>query len=75
VTFYNQPERELPIGLEGVYRIYPIGEHGLVMGLCGKWIDPQTFLFDYHTIANHDAYTLELHFNGDGVTIDAKERT
>jgi hypothetical protein len=75
VTFYNQPELELLIGLDGVYRIYPIGEHGLAMGLRGKWIDAQTFLFDYDTIANHDAYTLELHFNGDKVTIHAKERT
>ena len=74
-TFYNQPERELLIGLDGVYRIYPIGEHGLAMGLRGKWINSQTFLFDYDTIANHDAYTLELHFQGDSVTINAKERT
>jgi CubicO group peptidase (beta-lactamase class C family) len=75
VTFYNQPARELLIGLDGVYRLYPIGEHGLAMGLRGKWIDSQTFLFDYDTIANHDAYTLELHFDGDAVTIHAKERT
>ena len=75
VTFYNQPERELLIGLDGVYRIYPIGEHGLDMGLRGTWIDSQTYLFDYDTIANHDAFTLELRFNGDEVTIHAKERT
>jgi CubicO group peptidase (beta-lactamase class C family) len=75
VTFYNQPDRELLIGLDGVYRMYPIGEHGLLMGMRGSWIDSQTFLFEYDTIANHDAYTLELHFDGDSVTINAKERT
>jgi CubicO group peptidase (beta-lactamase class C family) len=75
VTFFNQPDRELLIGLDGVYRMYPIGEHDLVMGMRGSWIDPQTFLFEYDTIANHDAYALELHFNGDRVKIDAKERT
>ena len=32
-------------------------------------------LFEYDTIANHDAYALELHFANDGVTIKAKERT
>jgi CubicO group peptidase (beta-lactamase class C family) len=74
-TFYNQPDLELLIGMDGVYRMYPVGEHGLLMGMRGSWIDPQTFLFDYDTIANHDAYTLELHFDGDAVTINAKERT
>ncbi len=74
-TFYNQPDLELLIGMDGVYRMYPVGEHGLLMGMRGSWIDSQTFLFDYDTIANHDAYTLELHFAGDTVTINAKERT
>jgi CubicO group peptidase (beta-lactamase class C family) len=74
-TFYNQPDQELLIGLDGVYRMYPIGEHGLLMGLRGHWIDSQSFLFEYDTIANHDAYALELHFDGDRLTIKAKERT
>jgi hypothetical protein len=74
-TFYNQPDKELRVGLDGVYRMYPIGEHELVMGLRGSWIDAQTLLFEYDTIANHDAYALELHFANDGVTIKAKERT
>jgi hypothetical protein len=25
-TFYNQPDRELLVGLDGVYRMFPIGE-------------------------------------------------
>ncbi len=75
VTFYNQPDRELLVGMDGVYRMYPIGEHDLLMGMRGSWVDPQTFLFEYDTIANHDAYALELHFDGDVVTINAKERT
>jgi CubicO group peptidase (beta-lactamase class C family) len=75
VTFYNQPDRELLIGMDGVYRMYPIGEHDLLMGMRGSWIDAQTFVLEYDTIANHDAYTLALHFDGDGVTINAKERT
>jgi CubicO group peptidase (beta-lactamase class C family) len=75
VTFYNQPDQELLIGLDGVYRMYPIGEHELAMGMRGSWIDPQTLLFEYDTIANHDAYALELHFASDRLTINAKERT
>ena len=74
-TFYNQPNQELLIPLNGVYRMYPIGEHGLLMGLRGKWIDSQTFLFEYDAIANHDAYALEIHFEGEHVTINARERT
>jgi hypothetical protein len=74
-TFYNQPDRELLIGMDGVYRMYPIGEHDLPMGLRCKWTGPQTLLFEYDTIANHDVYTLELNFQGDIVTIRAKERT
>lgn len=75
VTFYNQPDRELLVGMDGVYRMYPIGEHDLPMGIRGCWTDPQTFLFENDTIANHDAYALELHFEGEIVTIHAKERT
>ena len=74
-TFYNQPDRELLVGLDGVYRMFPIGEHDFPMGLRGSWIDSQTFLFEYDTITNQDAYALELHFDGDTVTINAKERT
>ena len=74
-TFYNQPEKDLIIPLYGVYEMYPIGEHGLDMGLRGKWIDSETFLFEYDAIANNDAYALEIHFAGDRATIKAKERT
>lgn len=74
-TFYNQPDRELLVGLDGVYRMFPVGEHDFPMGLRGHWIDPQTFLFEYDTITNQDAYALELHFDGDTVTINARERT
>lgn len=74
-TFYNQPDRELLVGLDGVYRMFPIGEHDFPTGIRGRWIDPQTFLFEYDTITNQDAFALELHFGGYTVTILAKERT
>ena len=74
-TFYNQPDQDLLIPLNGIYRTYPIGEHGLPMGLRGHWIDAQTFLFEYDAIANHDTYALEIHFDGNQMTIQAKERT
>ncbi len=74
-SFYNQPDRELLIGMDGVYRMYPIGEHELPMGLRCSWTGPQTLLFEYDTIANREAYSLELNFQGNVVTIQAKERT
>jgi CubicO group peptidase (beta-lactamase class C family) len=74
-SFYNQPDRQLRVGLDGVYRMFPVGEHGFPMGIRGRWIDAQTFLFEYDTITNLDAFALELHFDGDTVTIHAKERT
>lgn len=75
VTLYNQPDRELLVGMDGIYRLYPIGEHELRMGLRCSWTGPQTLLFENDSIANHEAYNLELHFDGDSVTIQAKERT
>jgi CubicO group peptidase (beta-lactamase class C family) len=74
-TFYNQPDEDLFIPLNGVYRMYPIGEHGLPMGLRGAWIDSQTFLFEYDEIANREAYSLKITFKGDQVSIHAQERT
>lgn len=74
-TFYNQPDRELLIGMDGIYRMHPIGEHELPMGLRCSWTDPQTLLFEYDTIANRIAYNLELNFQENSVTIQAKERT
>jgi CubicO group peptidase (beta-lactamase class C family) len=75
VAFYNQPEQDLLVGLDGVYRFYPIGEHRLPLGVRGSWIDSQTFLFEYDSVANQDAYVLEMRFEGDHVTITACERT
>jgi CubicO group peptidase (beta-lactamase class C family) len=74
-TFYNQPDLDLLVGLDGIYRIYPVGEHNLPLAMRGSWTDLQTFLFEYDSIANGETYTLELHFDADQVTINAKERT
>ena len=74
-TFYNQPDRDLRVGMDGVYRFYPIGEHNLLLGMRGSWIDAQTFLFEYDAVANGEAYGLEIRFDGDQVIVNAKERT
>jgi CubicO group peptidase (beta-lactamase class C family) len=74
-TFYNQPDEDLQIPLNGIYRMYPIGEHKLNMGLRGRWLDAQSFLFEYDEIANGEAYALKMAFSGNQVSITAKERT
>jgi CubicO group peptidase (beta-lactamase class C family) len=74
-TFYNQPDRNLVVRMDGVYSMYPIGEHNFLMGMRCSWINQHTLLFEYDGIANHDAYALEIDFEGDTVTIHAKERT
>jgi hypothetical protein len=75
LTFTNQPDGDLMVGLDGVYRLYPVDDYDLPMGLRGDWRDAQTFVLEYDRIANRDAYTLAMRFEGDAVTIEVKERT
>jgi CubicO group peptidase (beta-lactamase class C family) len=75
LTFTNQPDRDLMVGLDGIYRLHPVDDYNLPMGLRGGWLNAQTFLLEYDRIANRDAYSLSMHFEGDRVTIDVKERT
>ena len=81
IDYHDKPllplksRRMSQVASTGVYEMYPIGEHGLLMGLRGSWVDDQTFLFEYDEIANNDAFALEIHFEGDHITIDARERT
>jgi hypothetical protein len=75
VTFYNQPDQDLLVPLDGSYRTYPIGEHSLPLSVRGAWLEEGTFLFEYDATANGEGYSLELHFDGDRVTVNSKERT
>jgi CubicO group peptidase (beta-lactamase class C family) len=63
------------VGLDGIFRIRPVGDHDLPLGLRGSWIDEQTFLLEYDQIANLDAYNILLKFDGDRLTLVAKERS
>ncbi len=74
VTLAGQPEQQLAVGLDGVYRMQP-SDFGLPLGLRGEWVDGQTFLLEYDRIANNDSYSLRLHFTADRLTIEAAERT
>lgn len=74
LTFADtQAPREGKVGLDGVYRLSP-GRNNLPAGMRGFWSDGQTFFLEYDEIANHDAYSLRMRFEGNQVTMDAKER-
>ena len=52
LTFTNQPDQDLKVGLDGIYRLHPIDDYGLSMGLRGSWIDDQTFLLEYVSVTS-----------------------
>ena len=54
-----------PIGLDGNYRLSPIGH-----GLRGYWADPQTFVIEEFEVGLR---SLRLHFEGDRVEISCPE--
>ncbi|MDQ3012451.1 MAG: beta-lactamase family protein, partial [Acidobacteriota bacterium] len=64
-----------PVGLDGVPRITGDGPMGLPVALKGYWEDEGTFVFEYDEIANTNTYRLRLTFDGESVSVQAKERT
>lgn len=64
-----------PVGLNGVPRISGGGMMNLPVALKGTWEDERTFVLEYDEIANTNAYRLRLTFEGDRVSVQAKERT
>lgn len=61
-----------PLGLDGVYRLFP-GAYELPQGLRGGWVDDTTFLCEYDNIANNDHLFLLLHFAGERLTVESQE--
>ena len=47
----------------------------LSVGLRGHWTDAQTFVLEYDTIVNYYYYQLQMHFDGDRVSLTLSERT
>jgi hypothetical protein len=75
MTFFgDEPPREGRMGLDGVLRFFP-GEDEITAGMRGAWIGGQDFRAEYDGIAQIDAFDLALHFDGDRVTMQAKDRT
>jgi hypothetical protein len=74
------------VGLDGVYRLTLgmnldraphtfVDYQNLSVGMRGQWTDAQTFLLEYDTIINYYYYQLQMHFEGDRVSLTLSERT
>lgn len=70
----GQTSANLPIGLDGVFRITP-GTFGYPVGQRGYWADSSTFVFERDEIANNSALLLKMRFAGGSVFIDGGDRT
>jgi hypothetical protein len=72
--FYDDTGDRLGIaGLDGQYRLAEVSDGSgrqLILGLRGTWIDAQTFALDYNEIASPNALVLNLHFDGERLTLD-----
>ena len=57
----EEQARQIPVGLDGVYRM-SIGNYGLLQGARGAWTDDDTFVVDYNEIASIDNWRMTLDF-------------
>ncbi len=63
------------VGLNGVPRFSNDGVMGMPMALKGAWEDERTFVLEYDEVANTNTYRLRLTFDGNRISVQAKERT
>jgi hypothetical protein len=70
----GMPPREGRVGLDGVLRMFP-GEDGVTAGMRGAWASETEFAAEHDGIAQIDAFDLRLRFEGDRLTMQAKDRT
>jgi CubicO group peptidase (beta-lactamase class C family) len=61
-----------PIGLDGVYRMYP-GEYDFPVGQRGYWEDAQTFILEHDEIAMNNHFTFRIRFHGDRIAVESQE--
>lgn len=64
-----------PIGLDDTYRFSPHGRFGLAFGVKGHWSQENEFTLLLNEIANINAFTYTMTFEGDSVTVALGEKT
>ena len=75
-SFYVAEEHyEMPVGLDGVYRIAPQSPSGLPVGLKGYWHSENEFVLNYNEIARINNFILRMSFKGEAVRITVDEKT
>jgi hypothetical protein len=70
----GRPSWTVPVGLDGVYRMYP-GENNLPAGGRGHWADADTFVVQIDTIGNRETLELGIDFKGDLIDFSVREGT
>ncbi len=66
---------ELPVGLDGLYRIAEAGPAGGAAGMRGAWLSDTSFVLDYHEPAGVDHYRFTTHFSDEQVVIQFEDLT
>ncbi|HSL44021.1 MAG TPA: serine hydrolase [Anaerolineales bacterium] len=73
LTYYgDMHDRQGFVGLDGQYRFSQAweGSREFTQGLRGAWTDAQTFVLYYNEIASPNAMMLNVHFDGEHVTLE-----
>jgi hypothetical protein len=65
---------ELPLGLDGTYRIGP-GRFGIPAALEGSWQKDDLFVVNLNEIGNINSWIIEMRFEGNEVTLSIKDAT
>jgi CubicO group peptidase (beta-lactamase class C family) len=70
---YLGTDLEMPVGLDGVYRLGPYGPLKLLAGARGNWTSDSDFALDLNFISNINHYTATIHFEGDEAKVAISE--
>ena len=68
-------EFDLPVGLDGTYRLAPMSIDGISPGARGEWKAGNTFALDVNLIGKINRYLLTMNFDRDAVHVEIVEAT
>ena len=68
-------ELDLPVGLDGTYRLAPSSVDGILSGARGEWKAGRTFALDVNLIGKINRYLLTMDFDKDAVHVEIIEAT
>jgi len=71
----GQQQMELPVGLDGRYRISPSGRFDLPVALKGSWTGDTEFVIDFDEIGNINRWQITTAFEGETISVHMQEGT